>query len=205
MNGEPHPPRAVWPELRDWTPSGMHDAVFRAVDASGDHVYVRADDGSAPLLRRLADESGVPAPRVLDQRGGWLLLEELPGLPLHDSRWLARPQGAVDVISEALRALGRSDLRHGDMCLPNILGDLSSGELSGVVDWRYANRFDREIDVASAIWSCGYDGYAGEVPLAVLRSIGWPRADVAEVERLSRVWMDLAGPPTDRGRGRGRS
>ncbi|HEY7152244.1 MAG TPA: phosphotransferase [Solirubrobacterales bacterium] len=200
MNGEPHPPRAIWPELRDWTPSGMHDAVFRAADASGEHVYVRADDGSAPVLRRLADEPDLPAPRLLDERDGWLLLSELPGAPLHDRRWLARPEDAIEIISAALRALGRNGISHGDMCLPNILGDLVSGELSGMVDWRYANRFDPEIDVASAIWSCGYNGYASEVPREVLRSLGWPRADAGEVERLSGIWLDLAGPPTDRPR-----
>jgi aminoglycoside phosphotransferase len=150
------------------------------------------------LLRRLAHESDVPAPRLLDHRDGWLLLEALPGVPLHDGRWLDRPEDAVRVIAEALLCLDRNDVRHGDMCVPNILGDLATSSLSGIVDWRYAGRFDREVDVASAIWSCGYNGYRGDVPAAVLGAIGWPRADAVEVERLSRVWIDLAGPADER-------
>jgi aminoglycoside phosphotransferase len=81
------------------------------------------------------------------------------------------------------------------MCLPNILGDLETGELSGIVDWQDGGRFDPEIDVASAIWSCEYNGYTPDVPAAVLELLGWPRQDSAEVERLSKVWIELAGPP----------
>jgi hypothetical protein len=70
VSTETPPPRATWPELRDWRPAGMHDVVFRATNASGEVVYVRADDGSAPLLRRLAHVSDLPAPRLLDDRHG---------------------------------------------------------------------------------------------------------------------------------------
>jgi hypothetical protein len=83
------------------------------------------------------------------------------------------------------------------MCVPNILGDLATSRLSGIVDWRYAGQFGREIDVASAIWSCGYNGYRADVPVAVLGAIGWPQANAVEVEQLSRVWTDLAGPADD--------
>lgn len=78
--------------------------------------------------------------------------------------------------------------------MPAELGDLTSGRLSGILDWRDAGRFDREIDVASAIWSCAYNGYSADLPIAVLRALKWPRADTAEVQRLSRAWIDLAGP-----------
>jgi aminoglycoside phosphotransferase len=170
----------------------MHDPVFRATIASGIPAYVRVDDGSAPLLRRLARASDLPAPRLLDHRDGWLLLEALPRVPLHDERWLARPAEAVQIIAEGLRCLDRNDVRHGDVCVPNMLGDLATSMLSGIVDWHYAGRFDREVDVASAIWSCGYNGYRGDVPLAVLEAIGWPRADAGEVERLGRS-VDRSG------------
>ena len=77
------------------------------------------------------------------------------------------------------------------MCVPNILGDLSTGRLSGIVDWGDASRFERTIDVASAIWSCGYNGHSPEVPLSVLGLIGWPRADTSELRRLERIWTEL--------------
>ena len=95
------------------------------------------------------------------------------------------------MIADALTRLHRNHLRHGDMCVPNILGDLSSGRLSGIVDWGDASRFDRTIDVAAAIWSCGYNGHSPEVPLCVLGLIGWPRADTSEVGRLERIWTEL--------------
>jgi phosphotransferase family enzyme len=189
------PPSATWPEFRGWRPAGVNHPVFRATSTNASSVYVRADDGSGPLLRRLEREPDVPAPRLLDRRAGWLLLEALPGAPLNDDRWLARPADAVPIINEALRCLARSGITHGDMCLPNILGDVETGELSGIVDWHYAGQFDREIDVASAIWSCEYNGYPPDVPVAVLESLGWPRQDSAEVERLGKVWIELAGPP----------
>jgi aminoglycoside phosphotransferase len=181
------------PEFSNWQPTGMHDAVFRAKSADG-AVYVREDDGSAALLRRLAYQPDVPAPRLLDHRDGWLVLEELPGLPLNDDRWLARPQDAVEVIADALRRLARNSVTHGDMCLPNILGDLATGRLSGIVDWRDAGEFGHEVDIASAVWACGFNGYEDDVAVAVLGAIGWPRADAAEVDRLSRLWVDLPDP-----------
>jgi aminoglycoside phosphotransferase len=192
---ETPPPLDAFPDLSNWRAAGMHDAVFHSTTAGGGTVYVRADDGSAPTLRRLADQAGVPAPRVLGHREGWLVLEALPGVPLNDDRWLERPDAAVPIIADALLRLARNDVRHGDMCLPNILGDLEKNELSGIVDWGDAGRFDPIIDVASAIWSCEYNGYSPEVPVAVLEAMGWPRADSAEVARLSRIWMDLEGPP----------
>jgi len=88
-------PSATWPELRGWQPAGVNHPVFRAISTKGSSVYVRADDGSGPLLRRLEREPDVPAPRLLDQRAGWLLLEALPGVPLNDDCWLARPADAA--------------------------------------------------------------------------------------------------------------
>ncbi len=189
------PPRELFAELRDWQRAGVADPVFRASDPSTGTVYVRADDGSAETLERLESEPGVPAPRLLEVRSGWLLLEALPGAPMNDDSWLARPREAAPIVADALLRLAASDLTHGDMCLPNILGDPSTGRLSGLVDWGDAGRFDRSIDVASAVWSCGYNGYPAETALAVLALIGWPRTDAAEVERLERLWSDLAGPP----------
>jgi aminoglycoside phosphotransferase len=194
---ETPPPLDAFPDLGNWKSAGLHDPVFRAIAPDGEAVYVRADDGSAPTLRRLAGQAAVPAPRVLDEKDGWLVLEALPGVPLDDERWLARPDDAVPIIADALQRLARNDVRHGDMCLPNILGDLGMNELSGIVDWGDAGRFDSIIDVASAIWSCEYNGYPRDVPKAVLRVMDWPRADDAEVDRLSRVWTELADPPDD--------
>lgn len=188
------PPSDLFPDLTEWQSAGMHDAVFGAMGPDGSAVYVRADDGSADLLERLRRSSDVPAPRVLDRRAGWLKLAALPGVPLHDVRWRSRPRAAARVISDALLRLRRAELIHGDMCVPNILGDLATARLSGIVDWCDAGRFDHEIDVASAIWSCGYNGYPPAVAAEVLALVDWPRRDVAEVARLAAVWSNLAGP-----------
>lgn len=187
------PPSDLFPDLTEWQSAGMHEAVFGAMGPDGSAVYVRADDGSADLLERLRRSSDVPAPRVLDRRAGWLKLAALPGVPLHDVRWRSRPRAAARVISDALLRLRRAELTHGDMCVPNILGDLATARLSGIVDWCDAGRFDHEIDVASAIWSCGYNGYPPAVAAEVLALVDWPRRDAAEVARLATVWSNLAG------------
>ena len=187
------PPRQIWPELQDYEWVGMHDAVFRVRRQAGQTAYLRADDGSAPLLRSLTENPALPAPRVLDQREGWLLLSALPGLPLHHPDWVAQGERAAPVIAAAWRALDGAGVTHGDMCLPNILGDPVSAQLTGIIDWRYAQRFGREIDVASAVWSCGYNGHPPLTATEALRHYGWPRCDAGEVERLAGVWIALAG------------
>ncbi|HZU12499.1 MAG TPA: phosphotransferase [Chloroflexota bacterium] len=188
-------PRRLWPNLMGWDEVGMAERVYRVSDPSGGAAYLRPDDGSAPLLRRLASQGLVPAPRVLDVRNGWLLLEALPGIPLHvAATWLQRPHDVIRIAGEALRSLQRAGVTHGDMCLPNILGDPATGRLTGIVDWRYAGRFDREIDIASAVWSCGFNGHGEEVALGVLQVGTWPRVDATEVARLCQVWIDLTEP-----------
>jgi aminoglycoside phosphotransferase len=194
MGIAPDSPSDLFPELTDWRSVGMHDAVFRSRQPDGTVVFVREDDGSASLLDRLSRSSDVPVPPVLDRRAGWLKLGVLPGVPLHDARWIGQPREAARVIADALLQLAQADVTHGDMCVPNILGDLAAARLSGIVDWRDAGRFDREIDVASAIWSCGYNGYPPAVAVEVLALIEWPRSDAAEVARLGGLWDDLAGP-----------
>ncbi len=190
---ERRPPKRAFPELTGWRSVGVNDPVFTAERPGGVAVYVRADDGSATVLDRLL-RSEVPAPRVLDQRGAWLVLEALSGRPLNDDRWLTRPAEVPGLIADALARISRAGVTHGDMCVPNILGDPTTGELSGIVDWGDAGRFGREIDVASAIWSCAYNGYPEPVARRALELIGWPACDAAEVRRLSDVWEELAGP-----------
>ena len=189
-------PRALWPTLSEWEPMGMHEPVHRVRTRADATAYVRPDDGSAALLRQLSLTSTVPAPEVLDARAGWLLLSALPGVPLHHvSVWRQHPADMTRIAAEALRSLERAGVTHGDMCLPNILGDPRTGQLTGIVDWRYAGRFTREIDVASAVWSCGFNGYTEDVAVAVLRGCGWPRADASEIARLGKIWLELSGPP----------
>lgn len=169
----------------------MNEAVFRVRTVTGDEAYVRPDDGSAPLLRRLAVSGEVPVPHVLEETGGWLLLSALRGVPLHEDPWLDRPAEAASIAADALRRLAAMGITHGDMCLPNILGDPETARLSGILDWRYAGRYDRQIDVASAVWSCAFNGYDRDMAVSILRRCGWPRADAREVERLSAVWRTL--------------
>jgi aminoglycoside phosphotransferase len=192
----------AWPEVTEWLPTGMAESVHRVRLVDGDYAYVRPDDGSVALLQRLAN-TAIPAPRVLGVRDGWLLLSSLPGEPLSRRVWRARPDNAAAIAAAALRVLDTAGIRHGDMCLPNILGDPSTGLLSGIVDWRYAGLSDREIDVASTVWSCGYNGYQESVAVGILDRVGWPRADAAEVARLSGLWVAHAGPATPRDEGAG--
>jgi hypothetical protein len=188
-------PRLLWPDLTGWELVGMAETVFHVSGADGIDGYVRADDGSAPLLCRLSAGGIVPAPAVLDARGGWLLLDALPGVPLHQAAvWRQQPGDVARIVAAALRSLERAEVTHGDVCLPNILGDPVTGELTGIVDWRYAGRFGREIDVASAVWSCAFNGYADEVALEVLRRCGWPRVDAGELVRLRAAWLELTLP-----------
>jgi len=194
-------PRDLWPELVGWVDVGSNEPVHRVRTPAGDLGYVRPDDGSAPLLEQLRTQGIVPAPTVLDIRDGWLLLGALPGIPLHDPLWRARPREAAAIAGDALLRLIEADVSHGDMCLPNILGDPDTATLSGIVDWRYAGQFDHEIDVASTVWSCDYNGYPPKVALAILKGCGWKPVSDAEVARLSAVWTELAGqaesPPRD--------
>lgn len=189
------PPTDLWPKLTQWHPVGMHDPVFRVVTSTGVTAYLRSDDGSGPLLHHLNAEGTMPVPVVLEARDGWLLLSALPGVPLSNPVWLARPVEAAAIAADALRRFDTAGVRHGDPCLPNILGDPETGQLSGVVDWCDANKYDREIDVAAVIWSCDFNGYDTDMALNVLRAYGWPVVTEAEVARLSAVWTALAGPP----------
>ena len=185
--------RLAWPELRDWAPVGMNESVFRVRTPSGQTAFLRPDDDSGPLLKRLRKQGAVPVPLVIESANGWLLLEGLAGSPLHEAAWLERPAEAASIVAQALLHLESADVTHGDLCLPNILGNLGSGFLSGIIDWRYANRFEREVDVAGAIWSCRLNGrYGVEMAVTVLEQIGWPRRDPTEVTRLCEVWTSLS-------------
>jgi aminoglycoside phosphotransferase len=188
-------PRLLWPDLFEWQAVGMEESVFRAVNEEGTRVYVRPDDGSGPLLERLAGEGVAPVPRVLDTREGWLRLSALPGVPVHDLMWYSRPMDVAAIAAEALSLLQEAGVTHGDLCLPNILGDPDTGDLSGIVDWRYAGRYTREIDVAATVWSCEFNGYEDGVALAVLRDCGWSRVDEEELMRLRRLWLSLSAGP----------
>jgi len=174
----------------------MAESVYRVATQSGQSAYVRPDDGSSGLLARLVG-TNIPAPRPLEMRGTWLLLSAVPGTPLSHPTWLARPKEAAAIAADALRRLDTLAVRHGDMCLPNILGDLATGQLGGIVDWRYASQTSREIDVASAVWSSGYNGYGPDIAIAILQGCHWPVADAVEVARLSDVWIAHAGPPAE--------
>jgi aminoglycoside phosphotransferase len=184
-------PQQLWDDLAGWHDVGSNEPVFRVLTDTGNTAYVRPDDGSADLLNRLTAGGRIPVPRVLRQSDEWLLLGALPGEPLHNPVWINRPSDAAAVTADALVRLEAAGVTHGDMCLPNILGDPATGELSGIIDWRYAGRYDREIDVASAIWSCGFNGYDPAMAVSALRGCGWPRTDEREVARLSAVWTAL--------------
>jgi aminoglycoside phosphotransferase len=194
----PHP-RTLWPELTLWEPAGMEERVYRVQTPTGDTLYVRPDDGSPPLLARLAATTTLPVPHVLDTRRGWLLLTALPGIPLHHPSWYTRPLDVAHIVATVLRALDAADVTHGDLCLPNLLGDPETGALTGIVDWRYAEKYGPDIDVAAAVWSCDFNGYGEDVAVNVLKSCGWQPATHAEVSRLHTLWTSLppATPPPD--------
>jgi aminoglycoside phosphotransferase len=184
-------PRTLWPDFTDWTSTGWREGVLRARDAAGDIVYARPDDGSVPLLRALSTRSEIPVPTVIDDRDGWLLLAALPGVPMEDGSWAEQPDAAIGVVVTALQALSAADITHGDLCLPNILGDPQTGQLTGIVDWTHANKFAREVDLGAVTWSWELDHPTlhpdGEIE--ILRRIGWPKCDAEEVDRLTAFWL----------------
>lgn len=169
----------------------MQEQVHRVQTADGTAAYVRPDDGSSGLMRRLNVQHSVPVPEVIDARQGWLLLTALPGVPLSDPRWHRLPAKLIAVAAEALQCLDNAGVTHGDLCLPNVLGDPGTSHLTGIVDWRYADRYSHEVDVAAAVWSIGFNTHSDDVAVAVLRAIGWPRSDAGEVSRLRATWVTL--------------
>jgi aminoglycoside phosphotransferase len=185
-------PQTIWPDLTDWTSTGWKD------------------DGSVPFLRdgrlrvrppregmlrardaTLSTRSEIPVPTVIDERDGWLLLAALPGVPLDDASWVERPDAAVDVVVTALQALATAAITQGNLCLPNILGDPETGQLTGIVDWTHANRFSREVDLGAVTWSWELDHPSlhpsGEIE--ILKGIGWSKCDAEEVDRLTAFWL----------------
>jgi aminoglycoside phosphotransferase len=170
----------------------MAERVYRVRTPDDTPLYVRPDDGSGELLERLSLTLAVPTPRVLDRRLGWLLLSALPGVPLHHSMWHTRAGAMSGVVATALRALEDAGITHGDLCLPNILGDPEIGALTGIVDWRYAGVHPREVDLAAAVWSCHFNGYGDDIAVDVLDRAGWQPADLGEVVHLRDVWTSLS-------------
>lgn len=184
-------PRFLWPEFSDWTSTGWKEGVFRVRTATGVLAYVRPDDGSAALLQSLGTTSDVPVPSVIDNKDGWLVLAALPGVPMDAASWVEQPDAAITIVVDALNALSAADVTHGDLCLPNILGAPETGRLTGIVDWRYANKFAREVDVGAVTWSWELDHPSlhpsGEIE--ILRGIGWSKCDAEEVDRLTAFWL----------------
>src|SRR3954467_6299769 len=146
-------PRHLWPDFTDWSSTGWKEGVIRARDSTGAVVYVRPDDGSAPLLEVLGTTSDVPVPSIIDSKHGWLVLAALPGIPMEDASWAEQPDAAIAIVVNALQVLSDADVTHGDLCLPNILGDPEKRHLTGIVDWTYANKFAREVDIGAVTWS----------------------------------------------------
>jgi aminoglycoside phosphotransferase len=184
-------PQTLWPQFTGWTSTGWKEGVLRARDQAGATVYVRPDDGSAPLLRSLAMTMDVPVPSITDSKDGWLVLAALPGIAMEDASWAQRPDAAIAIVVSALQVLWAADVTHGDLCLPNILGDPDTGQLTGIIDWTHANRFSREVDLGAVTWSWELDHPSlhpsGEIE--VLQGIGWPRCDADEVDRLTAFWL----------------
>jgi aminoglycoside phosphotransferase len=110
---------------------------------------------------------------------------------MEDGSWAEQPDAAIAVVVTALQALLAADITHGDLCLPNILGDPETGQLTGIVDWTHANKFAREVDLGAVTWSWELDHpslhSAGEIE--ILRRIGWPKCDAEEVDRLTDFWL----------------
>ncbi|MCG3258601.1 MAG: aminoglycoside 3'-phosphotransferase [Candidatus Heimdallarchaeota archaeon] len=73
-----------------------------------------------------------------------------------DERWSDR---SPEVLFEEVKKLKPTDFdpvfSHGDYCLPNIL--IKEGILGGFIDWSWGGVNDRYFDLASVIWSIGYN------------------------------------------------
>ena len=114
--------RHEWPQVHHWALAPFASAeVFRVTLTDGTPAHLRPNDGSALLLPELVAR-GVPTPSALAQRGGWLLLSEVPGTPASDARWRAHPDSFTRLLSAAWQALQSAEVSHGDLTLPNVLG-----------------------------------------------------------------------------------
>ena len=162
----------------------MHRVSLR----DGALAYMRPDDNTAPLLTRL-DAAGLPVPVPIAVRAGQLLLTALPGVPIADPVWRAHPQRLVQVLATTWRALQDAGVSHGDLTLPNVLGDPDTGALTGIVDWGDGSTVDRpELDLACLAWSLSHNGYGTDVGRSLLAAVGWPHPHAPELARLTSLY-----------------
>lgn len=140
------------------------------------------------LLPQLAAR-GLPVPTPIVVRDGRLLLSALPGVPAADPAWRTQPERLTQVLAAAWSTLQRAGVSHGDLTLPNVLGDPSTGELTGIVDWGDGTTTARpEPDLACLVWSLRHNRYGVHVGLRLLSSVGWPDATHLELVRLAGLY-----------------
>ena len=132
---------------------------------------------------------GVLSPSALANCDGWLLLSEVPGIPASDPRWRAHPDSLTRLLTAAWQSLESAEVSHGDLTLPNVLGDVATGELTGIIDWGDGALTPRpQVDIICLVWSLGYNNYEPAVGLALLRNVGWSPSEEPELARLSALY-----------------
>jgi len=181
--------RDVWPQVHHWALAPFANAeVYQVTLTDGTTAYLRPDDGSALLLPELIAR-GVLTPSALAKRDGWLLLSEVAGTPASDAKWRVHPDSLTRLLAAAWQALQSAEVSHGDLTLPNVLGDLATGTLTGIVDWGDGALAPRpQVDMTCLAWSLAYNHYEPIVGLALLRMVGWSPADESELARLRALY-----------------
>ncbi len=95
--------------------------------------------------------------------------------PLSEDLDDENPAGRV-VALKRWRPQQQNDLvfSHGDYCLPNVL--VTEGKITGIVDWSAGGYADRRFDLATALWTIGYNLGEGEYAHTFLEAYGYNAA-----------------------------
>lgn len=61
---------------------------------------------------------------------------------------------------------------HGDYCVPNAI--VRENRIAGIIDWSAGGYMDRRFDLATAMWSIGYNLHSREYVESFLQAYGYP-------------------------------
>jgi aminoglycoside phosphotransferase len=163
-----------------WT--GQESTVFQVLREDRVAAYLKVAPGLSEERARLQWLEGrLPVPGVLSfgecEATDWLVMTALPGLDLTNIKHTEAPGRIVELLAAALRGihaiptdgcpfgepLPDAVATHGDACLPNFLfvGD----RMSGVLDVGAFGLGDFGLDLATAVWSIGFNLGPGHAKL----------------------------------------
>lgn len=153
MSGDDEAPRHIDGEVR------LRHGYTNATSTDGQAVtkrYVGPDAGlrqasETTALTTLADL--LPVPPLLEVGDGLIRIGLVPGVPGQELL-LERPEAVLHSVGRMAARLQRvcPSMVHGDFGPQNMLFDLDSAEVTGVLDWELAHRGDPVDDLAWAEW-----------------------------------------------------